>query len=120
MLKQMKFALPLLAVLGLTAFTMIAFTADAAADGKTLFLENKCNMCHSIDSQEIASKLPKKSETGPPDLSTVGSRHNAEWITKFLKKEVEQNGKKHTKGFTGKPEDLQTIATWLETLKEKK
>jgi mono/diheme cytochrome c family protein len=120
MVKQMKRALPLLVILGFAAFTMIAFTADAAADGKALFLQNKCNMCHTIDALQIAKLSGKKTEGGPPDLSTVGSRHNAEWITKFLKKETEQNGKKHMKTFTGKPEDLQTIASWLETLKGQK
>ena len=119
MLKKIKVALPLLIVVGIATFAMSALAAEAP-DGKTVFLENKCNMCHTIDAMQIAKLSGKKTEGGPPDLSTVGSRHNAEWITKFLKKEVVQNGKKHMKTFTGKPEDLQTIATWLETLKEKK
>ena len=88
--------------------------------GKAIFLSSKCNTCHSIDSLQIARTTGKKTtETGPPDLSTVGSKHKADWMAKFLlKEEAAASGKKHMKQFTGKPEELQTLTSWLETLKK--
>jgi hypothetical protein len=47
----------------------------------------------------------------------LGNTRNAEWITKFLKKEVDVNGKKHMKGFTGTDADLAELAKWLESQK---
>jgi mono/diheme cytochrome c family protein len=120
MLKRIKLFIPFLVFVGLIAFALSNVAVGAAPDGKAIFLENKCNMCHTIDAVQIAKISGKPTPNGPPDLSTVGSRHNAEWITKYVKKEIDQNSKKHMKAYTGKPEDLQTLATWLESLKEKK
>jgi mono/diheme cytochrome c family protein len=83
--------------------------------GKTLFLDNKCNVCHSIKSDGIERK---SSASKAPDLSTVGSERTADWIVKFLKKEVDLEGKKHIKAWTGKNEDLTAIAKWLESHKK--
>lgn len=90
--------------------------------GKKLFLDNKCNICHSIQAAAVVKKGPAVAagaKNPPPDLSGVGLERSADWITKFLKKEVDLNGKKHTKLWTGKPEDLATLAKWLESLKTK-
>ena len=95
-------------------FLMTLFLARIAAAedpaGKTLFLANKCNTCHSIQSDAITAKMK-----GPaPDLSTIGDTKTADWITKFLKKQEALDSKKHPKEWTGKEEDLATIAKWLE------
>ena len=99
---------------------LFAQDAKMIEAGKKAFEANKCNMCHSVAAEGIA-KTMKTSATAkvvPPDLSGVGTKHNADFFVKFLKKEVELNGKKHTKGWTGKEEDLKTIAAWLESLKK--
>ena len=89
-----------------------------SSDGKSLFLESKCQNCHSIKSQSIAKAgEPKPGEKAPPDLSNVGTKHNADWISKWLMKEEEMNGKKHLKKFKGSDADLKTLATWLASLK---
>ena len=96
---------------------MIVPVAPAADDpGKTAFVDQKCNMCHGVE----AAGIVKKSKGGPPDLSSVGIDHNADWLAKYLKKEEAVSGKKHAKEFAGKDADLQAIAKWLETLKTKK
>ncbi len=87
-----------------------------AADGKTIFMDKKCNSCHGIE----AAGISKKTKAGPPDLSTVGSKHDAAWIQKWLNKEESLNGKKHMMKFNGTPEELTTLSKWLESLKEKK
>jgi cytochrome c1 len=88
--------------------------ADDAA-GKTIFTDSKCMMCHSMQSQGIEKKM---ASSKAPDLSTVGSKHNAEWMTKWLTKKETLNDKTHPMEFKGTEEDLKTLTTWLETLKE--
>ena len=95
-------------------FVSAAFAEDAP--GKKVFIANKCNTCHSIESQAITMTL-KSSKA--PDLSDVGSKHNADWMVKYISKEETKNDKKHMKAWTGTKEDLQTVAKWLETLKKK-
>ena len=86
----------------------------AASDGKSVFKDNKCDKCHTIESQGLAG--PGKL---PPDLSGVGLRHNADWIKGWLLKTEEQNGKKHLKKWTGSDDDLATITKWLSIQKKK-
>jgi hypothetical protein len=82
-------------------------------------------MCHQIESQGILKKsatsmTPPVEIKGPPDLSYAGvGEKGEEWITKFLKKEVDLNGKKHAKTWSGKEEDLAALVKWLATLKKK-
>lgn len=118
----------LLLILFLVSFSLssyvLAVETSTVKDepGKKLFLDNKCNICHSIQAAEVAKKGPAVapgSKNPPPDLSGVGLERSADWITKFLKKEIDLNGKKHTKLWTGKPENLTTLAKWLESLKTK-
>jgi mono/diheme cytochrome c family protein len=99
----------------IVSFVSISMAADTAAAGQKLFLDKKCNTCHSIDSLKISKKL---ASSKAPDLSNVGAEQNAEWIQKWLKKEVELHGKKHTAPFTGTPEETKTLSEWLATLKK--
>lgn len=85
----------------------------AAKDGKTVYTEQKCDMCHSVTSESMASK--KKS--GAVDLSNAGAEGDAEFMKKYLKKEESINGKKHPANFRGNDDDLDIIATWLASLK---
>jgi mono/diheme cytochrome c family protein len=102
--------------LGVTAFVQ-ALDEQAAKEpaGKTIFLNEKCNTCHSIDSAAITKKM---ASSKAPDLSNVGSEQKAEWIVKWLKKEETLHEKKHLATFKGTEEDMKTVAAWLETLKK--
>lgn len=106
-------------VSALFLFAIVSFAAaqDTEPAGKKIFLDQKCNLCHSIDSQSIAKKT---ATSKAPDLSNVGSTQSAEWIAKFMTKEESLENKKHPKGWTGKKEDLTTLSTWLATLKKAK
>jgi len=118
-------AAPILLTACLTAVSgptrLVAATSDTAAApaGKAAFVELKCSLCHSIDSQGIERKS-KSEKTKGPDLSTIGATHDAAWLGKFLRKEVANaDGKKHDKDFKGTPEQLQQIADFLASLKTK-
>lgn len=84
-------------------------------DGKTLFVASNCNSCHSIAAQGIR----KTGESDAPDLSGCGLRHNADWIVKYLNKQVDIDGKKHKKKWKGTSGDLATVAGWLSGLKRR-
>ncbi len=105
---------------GLIALVFVFFSCSVFAEdspGKKIFIDSKCNVCHSIDSQGVAKKTTSNKPDGPPDLSNVGALHKADWMTKYLNKEEARNDKKHIKAWTGKKEDLEILVKWLETLK---
>ncbi|HEY7160879.1 MAG TPA: c-type cytochrome [Acidobacteriota bacterium] len=98
------------------SFVQICTAADTAMPaGQKLFMDKKCNTCHSIDSVKITKKM---ASSKAPDLSNVGAEKNAEWIAKWLNKEVDVNGKKHSATFKGTPEETKTLSDWLATLKK--
>lgn len=109
-----------LAVLGAVILSSAAPAAAAAGDadapGRTVFLEAKCNLCHGIESLGIEAKT-KSDKLRGKDLSTIGADHDAEWFTAFLKREIELDGAKHKKSFTGTDEELMTLVDWLTELK---
>ena len=99
----------------LISFSSVAAADDAAA--QKLFVDKKCNTCHSVESAKIVKKM---ASSKAPDLSDIGSTQNAEWISKWLKKEVDLEGKKHPSTWSGTPEDLKTLSDWLASLKKPK
>ena len=107
---------------GVLTFLVLAFLfvtpvyAEEAA-GKKVFMDSKCNTCHSIESQGIEKSM---ASSKAPDLSDVGSTRTADWISQYLQKKVDIDGKKHAKGWSGKDEDLKTVSDWLATLKKAK
>ena len=109
--------LPLLAA---PAPVAAAAGADPAGmPGKAVFGDLKCSICHSIDSLAIERKS-KSEKTKGPDLSTIGSEHDAAWLAKWLRQEVAAtDGKKHSKEWKGTPEQLQQVTDFLAALKKK-
>jgi mono/diheme cytochrome c family protein len=99
----------------LTTPFLLAQESKSEDPGKKAFLDNKCNMCHSVSAEAIEKKT---AGSKAPDLSGIGAKQNADFFVKFLKKEADMNGKKHSKSWTGKDADLQAIAKWLESLKK--
>lgn len=89
--------------------------AAAQADGQKIFMADKCNMCHDVSTVGITATTKSEKMKGP-DLVNLGK--DAEWIAKLLKKEVDSNGKKHSKAFAGKPEDLKVLAEWIAAQKK--
>ncbi|MBI2059938.1 MAG: c-type cytochrome [Nitrospirae bacterium] len=113
----------------LSAFLIPVLPSVArAAGGKDLFLEKKCDKCHSVASEKIEKQVNKKTgkKKKGPDLSGVGLDHDADWLTKFVKKEIEAESVydktkkvKHKKKFKGTDADLKSLVQYLAGLKTK-
>ncbi len=113
-----KLAIPLLlAALIVTGARNLSGTGASA--GKDIFEDQKCAKCHTIESKGIDRSGATPPGKLPPDLSGVGLKHDSEWMQKWLMKEVEMNGKKHMKKFSGSGEELKTLTVWLASLKKK-
>jgi cbb3-type cytochrome oxidase cytochrome c subunit len=96
--------------------------AKREPEGKKIFLQYKCYSCHSIKNEGIEHKKVAGEEevTGskkPPDLSDVGKKQDAAWISKFLLKQETLDGEHHKKKFRGKDSELKALSSWLESLK---
>jgi mono/diheme cytochrome c family protein len=94
----------------ITVTSVAVPAASAAPDGKQVFLDQKCNMCHTVSSAGITPTSKIKA----PDLAGLASKEDAAFLTKFIKKEADKNGKKHVKNFTGTDEDLAAVVAWLQ------
>jgi cytochrome c551/c552 len=105
----LRIALPLVLAVG-TA------TSVLAADGKAIFLEKKCNLCHSIDSQSI--KKTSEKMKGPDLSNAAGMVESADWLKSFLTKKVQHEGKDHLREFKGTDEELNAVVDWIMTLKK--
>ena len=88
----------------------VTLAGAATPDGKQIFLDQKCNMCHTVSSAGITPTSKIKA----PDLAGLASKEDAAWLTKFLKKEADKKGKKHIKPFTGSDEELGALVAWLQ------
>ena len=108
----------------------VAYAADVPA-GQKVFLDNKCNSCHTLKAAKIEKKKTEPAEgeeasaatsttkKQPPDLSGAGLKRDAAWIEGWLLRKELIDGKKHKKKFNGTPEDAKIVAAWLATMKTK-
>lgn len=80
--------------------------------GKELFVNSKCNTCHSVGVWNIEQKN-KSPNNKAPDLSKSKSDLDKELLRKYLLKEESLNDKKHPVAFKGSEEDLQTLVEEL-------
>ena len=104
--------------ISVAALVLVVGTAPVsyAADGKALFTEKKCNLCHSIDSQGIQKTSEKMKGA---ELSDTGSTiTSADWLKKFLTQEELKEGEKHKRKWKGTDEELDTLVNWILTLKK--
>lgn len=89
-----------------------AAAGQPALDGKAIFLAQKCNLCHGVSAATIEATTKSEKMKGP-DLTGKAAERGVEWTTKWLKKEVDLEGKKHGKSFTGTDEELAALVAWL-------
>lgn len=108
-------------LVGLMVFASVvgfAFNSEGEnlAAGQMAFMENKCNLCHSVDSNEIAKRSEKMKGR---DLSDVGNEiSSAEYVKGWLRQSELKDGEKHKKKFTGTDEELESLANWVMSLKK--
>lgn len=98
-------------IVALFAFAF-SFSQDQKLEGKQVFIDNKCTMCHSVTSMEITSK-----KENAVDLSNVGSNVKSELLKSYLLKEAKINEKDHKIKFKGTDEELNALVNWLTSLK---
>jgi mono/diheme cytochrome c family protein len=103
-----------LMIFALILFSHYASTQENETIGKKLFADKKCSTCHSIQSHGIVFK----NKTKAPDLSAIGSKLTADFIKKYVLKEEKLDGVAHMFLFKGEPNELDSLANWLESLKE--
>lgn len=97
-------------------FLSVFLVANAAlaADGKELFLQHKCNTCHSVPAAGIEAKVKVEKMKGPAFEGKLGYGEDVERLVAYLKKEGEHGREKdHPKKSTASPEDLEKILTWI-------
>lgn len=114
---------------------LMVFTLSRA-DGKSedkktpikIFKKYGCTECHSVIALEIGTSKSIENEEDeendeegeaiePPDLSNVGSKYDAKWISGYLRKKNDIEGRKHKKRFKGSKEERRILSIWLESLK---
>jgi len=112
----MKYLMSLILIAALfVGFTGITWSADAPKiDVAKMFVEKKCNSCHSVTALTIAKT---NANSKAADLSLVGKTRTAEFLTKYLKKEADIDGKKHGVAFKGTDDEFSAMVTWLSNLK---
>jgi hypothetical protein len=91
-----------------------AYAADA--DGKKIFLDSKCNLCHAVSSAGIDATTTSDKIKGP-NLTGIVAGKGADWTTKWLHKAVDLDGKKHPVEFKGSDADMATLVSWLQAQK---
>lgn len=108
-------AVMLLAVLYSGAGLPAAQAQGAGLDGKAIFLAQKCNLCHSVSTAGIEATTKSEKMKGP---DVVDVKTDAATLTKYLEKQADLNGKKHTKAFTGSDEELAALVAWIHKQKK--
>jgi cytochrome c5 len=111
-MKTFGFTLSVLATVFLLAafYSGPAAEAQGAKDGKQLFMDQKCNMCHSVPPAGITATTKSEKMKGP-DLVNV--KQDAKTLTAFLKKTADIGGKKHPKEVKLSDQELNTLVTWI-------
>lgn len=99
------------------AIVLASPAATVAADtpGKTLFLAQKCNLCHSIASEDIAHTTKSEKMKGPA-LDGASAKHEEAWLIAYLTKKEKLHDKAHPKEAKLTPEELSTLVQWLKAL----
>jgi mono/diheme cytochrome c family protein len=107
----MKSYVALLSVALVTGGFVLAW--EHTADGKQVFLDKNCNMCHAVSTAEIEAKTRSQAMLGP-DLATDARELTEERMVAYLKREADLEGKRHPRAFTGTQEELNALVTWIQ------
>ncbi|MEM8964571.1 MAG: cytochrome c [Acidobacteriota bacterium] len=95
-------------------FLIAPITTVAEESGETVFLAQKCQLCHAVPAADIEAKTKSAKLLGP-DLG-VEPLAPVEELGPYLRQETELDGVKHKKKFNGTDEELAAMAAWLDSL----
>lgn len=116
-MRKLMFGAGIATMVALMLFVVSPMPAAAQAEGsgtagggQAVFMAQKCNMCHDVSTVGITATAKSEKVKGG-DIVNLGE--NAEFWAKYLKKEVEYEGKKHSKGYTGTDADLKVLTEWM-------
>ena len=117
MKKTIGFTLTVLIAIFLLAGPYAGPAAGQAGklDGKAIFLAQKCNTCHSAPTVGITRTVKSEKMAGP---DIVNIKTDAGVLAKYLRKQVDKDGKKHGKAFTGSDEELGALIAWIQAQKK--
>ena len=88
----------------------VAQGAEGSAEkGKTVYDAKKCGLCHTVDGSG--------GKRGG-DLSDVGDKRDAEWLTKYMKDPKSLMPEAKMPAFKGSDADLQDLVAYLLSLKK--
>lgn len=112
--------------MALAAIFLLNSPASAGEAGKEIFVEYQCVSCHSVSAYSISLvKVEEEADDWgdedeqviePPDLSDVGLKHEKKFLSMYLRKKADIDGRKHKKRFKGTKEERKTLVIWLSTL----
>lgn len=98
-------------IVALFAFAF-SFSQGQDLDGKQIFIDAKCNNCHTVVSMEITSK-----KSDATDLSNAASFGDAKFLKSYLLKEEKIDDQLHKVAFKGSEAELNALSEWLASLK---
>ena len=108
-------------LMSLLALFSFLLSSSVYAGAKDIFVKQKCNKCHEWKAQGVEKLPPDPDAPAPdpkfkPDVSKLSDKvtgDKKEYLTKWLNKEVQRDGKDHKKRFAGTPEELETLVSAL-------
>jgi hypothetical protein len=89
--------------------------ANSGEAGKAAFLSNKCDRCHAVASQGIERDAKSKKQRGS-DLGEVGAARDADWLRRYIRKQVQLEDKDHAVAWKGSNAELEALIAWLDAL----
>jgi mono/diheme cytochrome c family protein len=110
MKQTIGFTLSVLVAVVLLAILYSGPASGAAPDGKTLFLAQKCSLCHNVPAAGIERTVKSEKMAGP-DLIDI--KVDAATLGKVLRRQAEVDGKKHPKELKGSDEEINSVITWI-------
>lgn len=92
---------------------------QAPHPGRLAFIADRCDLCHTVYAAGIGQppdETEDDDESDSMDLSDVGSARDADWLLRYLRKEIDIDGVKHYRAFKGTEEAEAELVGWLATL----
>ena len=103
-------AVLVLGILGATA----QIGAQEAAEGRKVFDQEKCGLCHAVASIGVEAKVKSDKMKGP-DLGGYETEDKI-FLFAYLRQEEKMDNKKHRRAAKSSDEELQALVDWLASL----
>ena len=109
-----------LSIIALSLATPLVIAAAVATEGQEagnkVFVESKCGRCHGVASEGIEPTASEKMRG--PVLDQLPVKREAEWLTRYLKRQEKFEGKVHRSVWKGTEKELEALVDWLRSLRD--